>query len=138
MFTCTFCTAPHFDLKQFSSMSEFSRHKKKLRLHGHFEQIFCDMHEIQTIRPVLNCCVLFFGFVYAHECPHFSSIFQLIFIYLHFYSATIQAISAYLDAFQKIADAATNSRGKNYNFSIYTRYIKQDFSSSFFLCCCKN
>lgn len=29
-----------------------------------------------------------------------------------FYSATIQAIAAYLDAFQKIADAATNSKGK--------------------------
>lgn len=28
------------------------------------------------------------------------------------FSATIQAISVYLDAFQKIADAATNSRGK--------------------------
>lgn len=27
-------------------------------------------------------------------------------------SAAIQAIAAYLDAFQKIADAATNSRGK--------------------------
>lgn len=26
--------------------------------------------------------------------------------------ATIQAISAYLDAFQKIADAATNTRGE--------------------------
>ncbi|KAK7863008.1 hypothetical protein R5R35_014560 [Gryllus longicercus] len=27
--------------------------------------------------------------------------------------ATIQAIAAYLDAFQKIADAATSTRGKN-------------------------
>lgn len=31
---------------------------------------------------------------------------------LYVYSAAIQAIAAYLDAFQKIADAATNSRGK--------------------------
>lgn len=34
------------------------------------------------------------------------------FALLYVYSAAIQAIAAYLDAFQKIADAATNSRGK--------------------------
>ena len=32
--------------------------------------------------------------------------------FFFYYSAAIQAIAAYLDAFQKIADAATNSRGK--------------------------
>lgn len=35
------------------------------------------------------------------------------FFFFFLFSATIQAISAYLDAFQKIADAATNSRGKS-------------------------
>lgn len=34
----------------------------------------------------------------------------------YIFRATIQAIAAYLDAFQKIADAATNSRGKLYIF----------------------
>jgi len=37
---------------------------------------------------------------------------------LSFYRATIQAIGAYLDAFQKIADAATNARG-NLFFKYY-------------------
>jgi len=32
---------------------------------------------------------------------------------LLFFRATIHAIGAYLDAFQKIADAATNARGKH-------------------------
>lgn len=37
---------------------------------------------------------------------------------LSFYRATIHAIGAYLDAFQKIADAATNARG-NLFFKYY-------------------
>ncbi len=57
------------------------------------------------------------------SAKHFSNFFFLkrlflkIFVVTFFFSsyissATIQAIAAYLDAFQKIADAATNSRGK--------------------------
>lgn len=38
------------------------------------------------------------------------------------FSATIQAISAYLDAFQKIADAATNSRGNLYETKFFLLY----------------
>lgn len=43
-----------------------------------------------------------------------SLYYNLLFLFalLYVYSAAIQAIAAYLDAFQKIADAATNSRGK--------------------------
>lgn len=35
-----------------------------------------------------------------------------------YFRATILAISAYLEAFQKIADAATNARGKSINSKI--------------------
>jgi len=35
-----------------------------------------------------------------------------IYVYIYYYRAAILAISAYLEAFQKIADAATNARGK--------------------------
>lgn len=50
-------------------------------------------------------------------CSQFSYLADLFFCFtVSIFSATIQAISAYLDAFQKIADAATNSRGKFFEF----------------------
>lgn len=56
--------------------------------------------------------------------------FVVVFFLSHF-SATIQAISAYLDAFQKIADAATNSRGNLYTNSYVVGFFL--FSSKFIL-----
>jgi len=44
---------------------------------------------------------------------------------LSFCRATIHAIGAYLDAFQKIADAATNARGIFFNIFIIDEYILQ-------------
>lgn len=39
-----------------------------------------------------------------------------------FYRAAIQAISSYLEAFQKIADAATNSKGRFFLCVLTPRY----------------
>ena len=50
-------------------------------------------------------CILFLFFV----C---FSLTHPIFLFHFNFRAAIQALAAYLDAFQKIADAATNSRGK--------------------------
>lgn len=57
--------------------------------------------------------------------------FVVTFLY-YISSATIQAIAAYLDAFQKIADAATNSRGKcKSNFHLLNN---KNCLNIFFLC----
>lgn len=50
------------------------------------------------------------------------------------YSVAIQAISAYLDSFQKIADAATNARGEYYNSTYSISYL-QNISYTIFTFC---
>lgn len=45
-----------------------------------------------------------------------SFVIYVIIYILSFCRATIHAIGAYLDAFQKIADAATNARGISFYF----------------------
>lgn len=48
------------------------------------------------------------------------------------FSATIQAIAAYLDAFQKIADAATNSKGKNFLLFLCSIYGTENVRTDYF------
>ena len=55
----------------------------------------------------MNNCDFSRVFKFEIPLPHNNN-----WVFVYFFRAAIQAIAAYLDAFQKIADAATNSRGK--------------------------
>ena len=56
-----------------------------------------------------KCCTnLYSHLIYDHN-GFINSFFSCFFLH---HRATIQAVSAFLDAFQKIADAATSAKGK--------------------------